>query len=50
MERERPDPDVDPSTVTRSKFEHDWAENFTLLRHTAPAGLAHYECVRIGQP
>lgn len=29
------------------EHEHDWAENFTLLRHGACTGLAHYECVLI---
>jgi hypothetical protein len=29
------------------EFEHDWAENFTLIRHDGTTGLAHYECVRI---
>jgi hypothetical protein len=29
------------------EFEHDWAENFTLVRHRELTGLAHYECVRI---
>lgn len=27
------------------EFEHDWAENFTLLHHEGTRGLAHYECV-----
>jgi hypothetical protein len=29
------------------EFEHDWAENFTLVRHAGTTGLAHHECVRI---
>lgn len=41
-----------PTTIVTSdgrafEFEHDWAENFTLVRHAGSAGLAHYECVRI---
>ena len=29
------------------EFEHDWAENFTLVRQAGTTGLAHYECVTI---
>jgi hypothetical protein len=29
------------------EFEHDWAENFTLLDHAGAHGLAHYECVQL---
>jgi hypothetical protein len=33
------------------EFDHDWAENFTLVRHAVDGaeqrGLAHYECVLI---
>jgi hypothetical protein len=41
-----------PTTVVDAsgrefEFDHDWAESFTLLRHNAAAGLAHYECVNI---
>ena len=41
-----------PTTIVDAEgrqfeFEHDWAENFTLLRHAGSTGLAHYECVRI---
>lgn len=45
----------DPTTVVDQhgrafEFEHDWAENFTLLRHDDRTGLAHYECVSIRRP
>ena len=40
---------VDPSGRS-FEVEHDWAESFTLLRHGGITGLAHYECVRVGQP
>jgi hypothetical protein len=30
------------------EFEHAWAENFTRLTCDAEEGLAHYECVVIG--
>jgi hypothetical protein len=41
-----------PTTVVgpngrRFEFDHDWAENFTLLEHAGTTGLAHYECVTI---
>lgn len=29
------------------EFDHDWAENFTLLESPSGAGLAHYECVLV---
>ncbi|MEZ5226218.1 MAG: methyltransferase domain-containing protein [Acidimicrobiales bacterium] len=29
------------------EFQHDWAENFTLVREGGRVGLAHYECVRV---
>jgi hypothetical protein len=32
------------------EFEHDWAENFTLIQHGPLTGLAHYECVLIQPP
>jgi hypothetical protein len=44
-----------PTTVidhTGKAFEldHDWAENFTLLRSGGRVGMAHHECVVIRQP
>ena len=35
---------------TSFEFEHDWAENFTLLRCGDETGLAHFECVVIRPP
>ena len=32
------------------QFEHDWAENFTLLSSGDNVGLAHHECVVIVEP
>ena len=29
------------------EFDHDWAENFTLLESAGETGLAHFECVVI---
>jgi len=29
------------------EFDHDWAENFTLLETPSGPGLAHYECVQV---
>lgn len=29
------------------RFEHDWAESFTIVHHAGTTGLAHYECVRV---
>jgi len=41
-----------PTTIVDSggrlfEFDHDWAENFTLVRSGDAVGLAHYECVVI---
>ncbi len=41
-----------PTTIVAAdgrqfSFDHDWAENFTLLRCGGATGLAHYECVRV---
>ncbi len=33
----------------RFEFDHDWAENFTLLTSDCSTGLAHFECVVIRQ-
>lgn len=32
------------------EFDHAWAENFVLVRSGDVTGLAHYECVVIGDP
>jgi hypothetical protein len=42
----------DPTTIVDAagrtfEVEHDWAENFTLVRQGGQVGLAHHECVRI---
>jgi hypothetical protein len=34
----------------RFEFDHAWAENFTLLTSNGRTGLAHFECVVIGEP
>jgi hypothetical protein len=37
-------------TGRSSEFEHAWAESFTRLSCGTEQGLAHYECVVIGEP
>lgn len=32
------------------EVDHDWAENFTLVRQGGRTGLAHHECVRVRAP